>query len=54
MVVVHPSLSKGIIGTQSAEAFVDEGIDGFLSWIEAAKDTILPANSFSMVFLFLF
>ena len=52
MVVIHPSISKGIIGTQSAEDFGDEGIDGFLLWIEAAKDTILAAHSFSMVFLF--
>lgn len=29
MVVVHPSISMAIIGTQSAEALGDEGIDGF-------------------------
>ena len=53
MVVVHPSLSKGK-GTRSANAFWDEGIVGFLTWREAAKDAILAAVAFTTVFSLLF
>ncbi len=53
MVVVHPSLSKGI-STLSDSAFWDERITGLLNWIKAAKDTILAAEGFSIVLSFLF
>jgi len=49
MVAVHPSLFKGK-GTRSANAFGNERIVGFLTWREAAKDTILATEAFTMVF----
>ena len=49
LVAVHPSLSKGK-GTRSATAFGNEGIEGAPHWIKAAKDAILAAEAFSMVF----
>lgn len=42
MVVVHPSISKAIIGTQSAEALGDEGIDGFSGNILVQMKTLEP------------
>ncbi|WP_342515056.1 hypothetical protein MKY34_10215 [Sporosarcina sp. FSL K6-1522] len=48
MVIVHPSLSKDM-GIQSAHAFLEKRIVGFLYRV-AAKDTILAAEAFAMVF----
>lgn len=54
MVAVHPSLFKNV-DTRSANAFGDEGIAGFLTLSEAAKDAILAAGSFYYsIFFFLF
>ena len=49
MVAVYPSLSKDK-GTRSANIFGNERIVGFLTWMGAAKDAILAAEAFTMVF----
>jgi len=46
---VHPLLSKAK-GTRSANAFGNERMVGFLTWREAAKDAVLAAGAFTMVF----
>ena len=51
MVVLHPSRSNWI-STSSAEDFWDERIEEIPTWIKAAKDTILAADAFYMVFSF--
>jgi hypothetical protein len=51
MVILHPSRSNSI-STRSAEAFWDERIEGLLTWRKAAKDSILAADAFFMVFLY--
>jgi len=51
MVIIHPSLFKKT-DTRSAEAFWDERIEGLLTWRKAAKDAILAADAFFMVFPF--
>ena len=51
MVFIHPSRSK-CIRTQSANVFPDERIAGLLICVKAAKDTILAADAFYMVFPF--
>ncbi len=49
MVVIHPSLFKNT-DTRSEDAFWDERIEGLLTWRKAAKDAILAADAFFMVF----
>ena len=51
MVAVHPPLFKNV-DTRSANAFGDEGIEGFFTWREAAKDEILAAVAFTTAFSF--
>ena len=51
MVVLHPSRSK-FMSTRSFEAFWDERITGFLIEVSAAKDAILAAETFYIIFSF--
>ena len=51
MVVIHPLLFKNT-DTRSEEAFWDERIEGLLTWRKVAKDAVLAADAFFMVFSF--